>query len=622
MIKRYLSALVFFLLLFQPTYSQNIFFSEGFNGAFPADWTAVKRLGNNHPASNWRRTITGPQGSYATESINSTTASGGWMIYDSDVTCTTPQNQDQDAWLISPPIDASAHEIVWLIFETYYRSFNDRPAIRIGSNLNDLDNWENIEVFPGIFATQFGGVIEGDQALNPQIIYMNLTESLAGQSNLRFAFQFLSTSETDNGGDLIGCAFNWQIDDVKLADYDPRPDTDIRVNAFFGVAPNAITPVTQIEPIGFLADIRNSGKTVQASTTLFVTIENSAGEVVHQDSLLFGPIAPDSTVQNVFFQSEYMPPPVSDEYTATYFARTATPDEVPSNNNRSFIFEISDTLFAKQRGANEVITASGSNSYTFGNVFYVPNGSGLHARFLSFGIANPNQLSGKTVNTYLYRWTGDENNDFLANPEEYGGGPVAANSYTFTGNEGNNLIAVPVDFEGGSIALEPDAHYIAAVEYQTTTQQQLFMRVSTEYDYHAAYLYNDSMMHPRYAAVIDVGNTGSLDWTGFGLDLVPVVRLSVGQMTTTTTGILPEGSAKIFPNPVSDQATLILNLPKTSDEVLLHLYDTKGALHWQRRLSHVQQESIPLQFNRLDPGVYWLRVRTDSGMATLTVTVQ
>jgi len=272
MIKRYLPALVGFLFLCQPTHSQNIFFSEGFNGAFPADWTAVKRLGNNNPASNWRRTTSGPQGVYATESINSSTATGGWMIYDSDVSCST---QGQDAWLISPLIDASAQENVWLIFETYYRSFNDRPAIRIGSNLNDLDSWENIEVFPGIFATQFGGAIEGDQGLNPQIIYMNLTEYLAGQSNLRFAFQFLSTSDTDNGGDVIGCAFNWQIDDVKLADYDPRPDTDIRVNTFFGVASNAITPVTQIEPIGFLADIRNSGKTIQPATTLLVTIENS-----------------------------------------------------------------------------------------------------------------------------------------------------------------------------------------------------------------------------------------------------------------------------------------------------------------------------------------------------------
>jgi len=351
-------------------------------------------------------------------------------------------------------------------------------------------------------------------------------------------------------------------------------------------------------------------------------IANSTGEVVHQDSLLFGPIAPDSTVQNVFFQSEYMPPPIAEVYTATYFARTTTPDEVPSNNSRSFIFEISDTLFAKQRGANEVITASGSNSYTFGNVFFVPNGSGLHARYLSFGVANPNQLAGKTVNTYLYRWIGDENNDFLANPDEYGGGPVAANSYTFTGSEGNNLIAVPVDFEGGSIALEPNAHYIAAVEYQTSTQQQLFMRVSTEYDYHAAYLYNDSMMHPRYASVIDVGNTGSLDWTGFGLDLVPVVRLSVGQMTAADERILPEGAANIFPNPVSDRATLMLNLPKMADEVLLHLYDSKGALLWQRQLRKVKEESIPLQFSHLDPGAYWLRIRTDSGMATLVVSVR
>lgn len=615
---RYLPVLGF-LFLFQGAFTQNIFYSEDFDGAFPADWTAIKRLGNNHPASNWRRTITGPQGGYATESIHSTTASGGWMIYDSDLSCSV---QGQDAWLISPPIDASAQEIVWLIFETYYRSFNDRPAIRIGSDLDNLEDWESIIVFPGIFATQFGGAIEGDQGLNPQIIYMNLTEYLAGQPDRRIAFQFLSTNETDNGGDVFGCAFNWQIDDVRLADYDPRPENDIRIDAFFAVSPNAITPITQIEPIGFLADIRNSGKNLQPATTLGITIENSSGEVVHQDSLVFGPIPPDSVIQNVFFQTEYMPPPVVDVYTATYFARTSLPDDVPANNIRTFDFEISDTLFAKQKSTSEVITASGSNSYTFGNVFFVPNGSGLYARYLSFSVANANQLAGKTVNTFLYRWEGDENNDFLANPNEYGGGPVGANVYTFSGNEGNNFITLPVDFESGGIVLEGNAHYIAAVQYQTTTPQKLFMRVSTEYDYHATYLYTDSTMHPRYAAVIDVGNTGSLDWTGFGLDLVPAVRLSVGEPTATTDRILPKGAAMIFPNPVEELATLLLDLPKMSDQVLLHLYDTKGALLWQRQLKHVQKENIPLKFNQLAPGVYWLRIRTNSGMATLAVSVQ
>ena len=608
------------LFLFQGIFAQSIFFSEDFDGAFPAGWMSVKRLGNNHPAANWRRTTTGPQGDFATESLNSTTEAGGWMIFDSDDSCNHPQGQD--VWLISPPIDAADKEVVWLIFETYYRSFNDRPAIRIGSDVGNLDSWANLEVFPGIFATQFGGAIEGDQGLNPQVIYMDLTEFMAGQPNARIAFQFLSTDDTNNGGNVTGCAYNWQIDDVHLTDYDPRPDSDIRVNAFFGVAPNAITPFSQIEPIGFLADIRNSGKTVQPATTLMVTIENSGGEVVFQDSLLFGPIAPDSTVQNIFFQSEYTPPPVSERYTATYFARTTIADEVPANNSRSFVFEISDTLFAKQLGANEVITASGSNDFTFGNVFYVPNGSNLYARYLSFGIANASQLAGKTVNTYLYRWNGDENNDFLANPNEYGGGPVGANVYTFTGSEGNNLITVPVDFEGGGVALEGNAHYIAAVQYQTNTQQELFMLVSTEYDYHATYFYTDSMMQPRYAAVIDVGNTGSLDWTGFGLDLVPVVRLSVGPLTATADRILPEGAAKIFPNPVADQATLLLDLAQKSDQVLLQLYDSKGASLWQRQLRKVQQESIPIRFGGLDPGVYWLRIRTDAGMATLAVNVQ
>ncbi|NUO02883.1 MAG: hypothetical protein HUU01_19925, partial [Saprospiraceae bacterium] len=569
------------LLFMQPVFAQNIFFSESFSGSFPSGWTSVQRLGTNLPSSNWRRTTVGPQGEFATAPLNSTTASGGWMIFDSDLNCNHPIGQD--VWLISPPINASDKEIVWLVFETFYQSFNDRPMVRLGNNTANLDSWAGIEVFPGIVANQFGGVIEGDQSLNPQLVYLNISEYAAGQPNIRFAFQFLSTNATNNGADLTGCAYNWQIDDVKLADFDPRPSSDIRINSFFAVAPNAITPRSQIEPIGFLADIRNSGKTIQPATTLSITIENSSGEIVHQDSLVFGPIAPDSVVQNIFFQSEYTPPPVEEVYTATYFARTEIEDEVPANNSRSFEFEISDTLFAKQFGADLTSTAVEDLDYTFGNVFYVPNGSNLYARYISFGIANAHQLSGKTVNTYLYRWYGNDNGDFLANPDEYGGGPVGANAYTFTGSEGNDLITVPVDFESNGIALESDAYYIAAVQYETNGQVPLNVLASNALDYHAAYLYSDSLMRPQYAGIVDVGNTGQLDWTGFGLDVVPVVRLSIGALTTTADRILPKGSAKIFPNPVSDLATLQLRLPQLSDLVLLQLYDSKGILHWQKQ---------------------------------------
>ncbi len=620
MIKRYLTLYSLFLFCLH-AFSQNTFFSENFTGGFPSGWISVKRQGNNLPSSNWRWTSTGPQGSYATDDLASTTASGGWMIFDSDLNCNHPHGQD--VWLISPPIDASEKEIVWLVFETYYRSFNDRPAIRIGTNTNELDNWVNVEVFPGIVANQFGGAVEGDMTLNPQVIYEDISAHAAGLPNLRIAFQFLSTAATNNGADLTGCAYNWQIDDVKLTDYDPRPNSDIRINSFYAVAPNAITPSSQIEPMGFLADIRNSGKLVQPATTLHITIENSAGAIIYQDSLLFGAIAPDSIVQNVFFQSEFTPPPVPDVYTATYFASPTLEDDVPVNNSRSFIFEISDTLFAKQTGADLMTTADLELDYTFGNVFYVPNGSNLYARYLSFGVGNAPQLAGKTVSTFLYRWYGDENNDFMANPDEYGGGPVGANAYTFTGAEGNNLITVPVDFENvNGIALESNAYYIAAVQYQTNDSQQLNVLASNEYDYHAVYLYNDSMMHPQYAAVIDVGNTGLLDWTGFGLDFVPAVRLSIGPLTAAAEQVLPKGSASIFPNPVSAKATLSLHLPQLSEQVQLQLFDGKGTLQWQRDMYHIQEASIPLHFDQLASGMYWLRIRTPSGMLTLSVAVQ
>jgi len=617
--KRYFVSLVI-LLVFHCSFAQSAFFSEDFGGGFPAGWSVIKRLGNNLPSAFWIRTTFGPQGQFATDPLNSTSADNGWMIFDSDLNCNAPQGQD--SWLISPAIDASDKEAVWLAFETFYQTFNDRPAIRIGSNLNNLNTWASVEVFPGIIANQYGGIIEGDEDLNPQVILLNLSEYMAGEEATHFAFQFLSTNATNNGGgNLIGCAYNWQIDDVRLTDYDPRPENDMQVNAFFAIAPNAVTPYTQVEPIGFLADIRNAGRLTQAESTLKITIEDSDGVLVYQDSMLYGSIAPDSIAQNVFFATEFSPPPVANIYTATYSVHTEAEDEVPANNSRSFVFEISDTLFAKERGAEQVLTASDDVNFTFGNVFYVPNGSNLYARHLSFAVANANELSGKTVNTYLYRWYGNANDDFLATPDEYGEAPVAFNAYTFTGDEGNNLITVPVDLDGNGIALESGVYYIAAVEYQTSDNQELMMLVSTEFDYRAGFFYTDSLMRPRYAAVIDVGNTGDLDWTGFGLDLVPVVRLSISAPTSTAEQILPIGAARLHPNPAKGLATLALDLPQQTREVLLQLYDSNGKAIWQQSHTNVQQASIPLGLQTLASGIYWLRVRADSGIATLKLAV-
>ncbi|MEZ4984457.1 MAG: hypothetical protein R2795_05365 [Saprospiraceae bacterium] len=441
--KNYIIALCLMLMAGTAVQAQD-FFTESFAGGIPAGWSNIMVQGNGAANAVWLYTTAGPTGDFATDPIASETAADGWMMFDSDANCAAAP---QDAWLITPAIDCSDKSAVWIRFSTFYRSFNCRPQIRVGTDLNDLASWATYEVFPGVTANSFGGSILGEPDLNPQPIQLDLSEAAAGVAGVYVAFQFLSDASTANGGDLTGCAYNWQVDDMVLTEIDPRPANQMQVNSFAAVAPNAITPASQVEPIGFIADIANFGSATQPQTTLSMPITNNNGDVVFTDQLIYGEIAPDSTAENVFFPNEFDVPAVPEIYTATYALdyEGIEEDAIPGNNELTFVFAVSDTLFSKDIGATRGVTPAGENSYTYGNVYYINsatdlNGAPLYARYIEFGVTNANNLAGRFATIFLYEWTGDANENFTADQDEYN--IAGFNSYEFLGNEGNNTIRV------------------------------------------------------------------------------------------------------------------------------------------------------------------------------------
>lgn len=599
--------------------AQGVFFSEDFgDGAIPSGWANTVILGDNTPSARWVYSTQGPQGPFATDPIASTTAANGFVMFDSDVNC----SGEQDAWLITPSINASTKTEVYLQFQTFYRSFNDRPQIRVGTNLNNLSTWATFEVFPGITANAFGGAIEGNQALNPQLITLDISEFAAGQATVYVAFQFLSTTDTPNGGNAPGCAYAWQVDDMILTDINPRPDNDMRVNAFFAVAPNAVTPASQVEPIGFLADIANVGNLDQPSSKLKLTITNGLDEVVFQDSLTYGLITSDSTAENVLFENEFLPDAVEDVYTGVYEISFATEDEVPGNNEQSFVFVVSDTLYAKEIRATRGVAPAASSSYTYGNVFYVGDAAGQFARYIGFGVTNAEDLVDQDVTVFLYEWEGDTNGDFIANTDEME--LLGFNSYTFTGEEGDELIWLSANEDSG-VELQNDRYYIPAVQYQDINTVDFFLQASEDFDYAGMNFYTDSLERPRYGAALNVGNDDDeLSLIGFGLDIVPVVRMSIGPdiAVGTQNPVLPAEAVTLYPNPVRDEAVLAFQLAAVSSEATITVYNNLAQLVQTRQLENVQNDHVRLNTKELPNGSYLVRIETEAGSRTIKMNVQ
>lgn len=441
---------------------------------------------------------------------------------------------------------------------------------------------------------------------------------IAGEDSLRIKFTY--------AGDF----YYWAIDDITLVE---RPNNDMQANEnFFAVAPNAITPASQVEPINFLIDIENVGGKTQTNVAVDLSIVDGSGAEVFITTEDYGSIVSDSIAENRIFADTFTPTDEGTEtYTATYTVSSDSTDANPDNNAISFTFAVSDTTFAKDSGGTGGVAPGADDSYTYGNVFHVPNGAGYFARYMSFSVSNAEALAtaGKSVTTYLYQWDGVGGSELSIAPENLR--VQAFNSYTFTGNEGDGLITIPVDLDGNAIELLDDAYYIVAVQYETDDEETFFINVSRERDYQATWFMTDSLEMPRYASALDVGNTGTLGLVGFGFGVVPVIRLHIGDndditqpgITTSTQVILPEDNKiAIFPNPVENNLQLDIDLTEATDRLLVKVFDNNGRLIMNHSYDNIRQSNLDYSVKNLASGPYFLQVVTDAGVRTKRFVVQ
>ncbi|MEM9846857.1 MAG: T9SS type A sorting domain-containing protein [Bacteroidota bacterium] len=615
--------LLSFLFVFTFSNAQNAVFTETFDGGLPDNWSALEIQGNGQSSANWNYTTFGPTGDFAIPPIQSTTAANGWMVFDSDLNCSF---ENQEAWLVSPELDGSDLDVVFLQFETFYRSFNDRPTIEVST---DSMTWTSFEVFPGIEANEFGDGTSSSE-LNPQTINIDISSVAAGQSSYWFAFRFLSDGSTENGGDLTGCGYAWQIDDVAIVNEDARAANDLSVSAsFFAVAPNTVTPASQVEAFGFLGDIANVGSQPQEDVTFSIDISNLAtSESVFSEELSIDLIGVDSTSEDVVFENTFTPADEIAVYEGTYAINGANADDNPSDNTRIFNFGVSDTTYSKWFNNVGLIAISpaADNSYAYGNCYYIPNGNGFFGRYVSFAVNNASDLVDRSVNILTYKWEGDEDENFQANFEEYNGDPIAFNIYTFDGTE-EGFITVPmnIDVEDGGVPLEDDSYYFTVIQYEADDDQIFQLIGSTEFNYQSMFIRSTFDGSPRYASVLDVGNTGEFSVVGFGFDVVPLVDISISDdpdlVSSTVPALAAENKMKIYPSPADEFITLEMDFVKAQD-VEIRFLDVQGRTIQMYNYDKLQSERLTYDLAQFAAGTYFVHVRGEEGVRTLKVSVK
>ncbi|NRB50727.1 MAG: T9SS type A sorting domain-containing protein [Saprospiraceae bacterium] len=421
----------------------------------------------------------------------------------------------------------------------------------------------------------------------------------------------------------------WGFDDLRIIE---RPAYDMQVNDnFFAVYPNLFTPISQADTAVFLADIQNNGGLNAPNVVLDLSITSDEdGTEIYRDSVEYGNIIVDSLAENQLFNNILFPEDLAPGiYTGSYVIRHDSLESVTNNDTIRFQFVLNDSVFQKEAGFlfgdASGTTPADDVSFTFGNIFYCPNGEGYVATNISFGVANADELAGRSVTTYLYAWE-DANDDGIAQASEYGDA-LALNTYQFTGDESDEeLITIPFDFEGTPIPLENNTSYLALVQYiNSSDNQDLEILVSNRTDYNAtSFAYAQAGLRPRYTLVLNVGPDPSPDLStaGFGQDVVPMIRMSIAQTVDAPDVLGEENLVKIYPNPTNGIVNLEVELEKMADRAEISVIDATGRILQRNQYQGFKAGRFNYDLSNLSAGFYFIRLHTEQGIRTEKIFLQ
>lgn len=178
------------------------FWTDDFSNT--ANWTISNQVSNN---DDWVIGTGVPSGGFAIPGIQSTTASNGFALFDSDLLCSGDQIADLTT---ASAINCTGKTAVILTFEQYYRRFDDSTMVLVS---NDNINWT-------AFAPNTAYNNNTSSATNPELVTINISSVAANQATvwIRFEFYSPSTYVFQGAPPAPGCGYAWMVDDVALTE--------------------------------------------------------------------------------------------------------------------------------------------------------------------------------------------------------------------------------------------------------------------------------------------------------------------------------------------------------------------------------------------------------------------
>lgn len=404
------------------------------------------------------------------------------------------------------------------------------------------------------------------------------------------------------------------------------------VNSYFAIAPNAVTPVSQVDPYSHLARITNSEDEALMNVSVKLSVvDDATSTVVFTDNATFDNLAVNQTV-DLSFPEFFTPDGNTPSTYTTKYKFDAEGINVDSlDSTISYSMMTSDTVFAKDfeimnsiRPANNNWETEEPHSWAYGNYYRIVDGENWNASSATFSIGATAENEDDILGVYLYKWEGDLNGNGEVDPFERT--RVGANFHLIQGTEtAADLITIPLlkfpDFSP-LVELESDTDYILMLEY-SIAQTGKDIEIGRGQGIYNAMI--DRSQFSRHASFVTVGNPEDQNFLPGSLfgNFVAVARLNISPIGTTSTSNIvdAEGLIKVFPNPTTDhiQFQSDPSIPILED---LELYDMTGRLVKSFAIVNMAEQLLTLDISSLHNGVYILKIKVEDGFVIKKVIKQ
>jgi len=590
-------------------------FSSGAATGVPTGWSTGILSGGT-----WRWTIAASTSAYTMGAMMSTSASNGWMIFDSD-SIGTACSCAPSGYLQSPSYSCTGHTTVRLNFENFYRSFYDSCSVWVSTS----PTFATYQDFPVVLND---GTAANSSTANPSHVQINISSVAANQANVYIRFVYYGNS---------GGSYSWMIDDMSLTELDPIDiglEKSCVIYAGSGAASFGIMPSKIVDTVYPVSMVLNNGATAEMTQSVGAQIFQGATSVYNKSITVPAPVSAYDSIAD-FSQAAARPGYYSATkavYTVAFNAAQAG-DADNTNNVDTASYIVSDTVWSENPVHNGSISLNGglyvyrpasgptaALAFSPGVSFGMPAGKVDTLTSVSVAFESTT-IAGQVVGVQIYHfdagttaWVYDGVTKFRA---------LTAADISGASSLAYANFVVDEVATGGKIILNGGAsgvNYAAVVKGNSNTAAVVVYSGNNPADYNiVGYVGLADTSNNNGGSSQDFGN-GHLP---YGESSTPLVNLNFGPITTGVQNVTAKISiGNVYPNP----ANTSVNVPFTVNAdgiVTLTISNMVGQTVKTQQINTVAGRSMKAVFGTSDlsDGVYLCTTEINGERTTTRIVV-